>query len=279
MNPGRPRGQRAADSGAALLDDVQSVLERFVVFPLGEHQSATLALWIVHTHCFTAFDTTPYLHVFSPEKGSGKSRLFEVLDPLVYRGWFVTAATEATVFRKLESDHPTLLLDEIDAVFGRAAELTQVLRGVLNAGYRRGATVPRVEGSGADRRVVDFEVYGPKAFAGIGATALPDTLVDRSIPIALTRRQPHERRPERFRQAQARAELLPLAERIAHWAQAQHGEIEQQRPELPDELSDRQQDAWEILLAVAHVAGGDWPERARRAALVLHGHLSADAAA
>jgi hypothetical protein len=38
---------------------------------------------------------------------------------------------------------------------------------------------------------------------------------------------------------------------------------------VPDELPDRAADAWEPLLAVADAAGGDWPARARRAAVAL----------
>jgi hypothetical protein len=41
------------------------------------------------------------------------------------------------------------------------------------------------------------------------------------------------------------------------------------RPILPDELDDRAADAWEPLLAIADLAGGDWPTRARQAAISL----------
>ena len=34
-------------------------------------------------------------------------------------------------------------------------------------------------------------------------------------------------------------------------------------PELPDGVADRDGDVWESLLAVADVAAGDWPTRAR----------------
>src|SRR5262249_34499840 len=40
-------------------------------------------------------------------------------------------------------------------------------------------------------------------------------------------------------------------------------------PDLPSDLSDRAQDGWEPLLAVADQAGGDWPRRARLIALQL----------
>jgi hypothetical protein len=38
---------------------------------------------------------------------------------------------------------------------------------------------------------------------------------------------------------------------------------------MPDGIEDRNADVWEALLAVADAAGGDWPERARVAAVAL----------
>src|SRR5262245_66363037 len=41
------------------------------------------------------------------------------------------------------------------------------------------------------------------------------------------------------------------------------------RPEMPSGTEDRNADVWEALLAIADAAGGDWPERARVAAVAL----------
>jgi hypothetical protein len=41
------------------------------------------------------------------------------------------------------------------------------------------------------------------------------------------------------------------------------------RPEMPDGIEDRDADVWESLLAIADDAGGDWPKRARGAAVAL----------
>lgn len=43
------------------------------------------------------------------------------------------------------------------------------------------------------------------------------------------------------------------------------------RPALPEVLNDRQQDNWDPLLAIADLAGGNWPKEARRAALAISG--------
>jgi len=40
-------------------------------------------------------------------------------------------------------------------------------------------------------------------------------------------------------------------------------------PEMPECIKDRDADVWEPLLAVADLAAGDWPERARVAAVTL----------
>ena len=247
---------------AELLELVENTLRRFVVFA-NPHQAVAVTLWVAHTYVFARFDSTPYLHVSSATKQAGKTRLFEVLELLVARAWRVIEVSEAVLFRNIEAKRPTLLLDEVDASFGKDSTMTEGIRGVLNAGYRTGAVVPRCVPPSFEAK--DFNVYCPKAFAGIGGK-LPSTVIDRSIPVELRRRSPTEPKPERFRLSKARIELPPIAAELAAWAKdAELGE-----PDELHELSDRQMDVWEPLFAVADLADGDWPERARRAAVVLH---------
>src|SRR5262249_41490962 len=52
--------------------------------------------------------------------------------------------------------------------------------------------------------------------------------------------------------------------------EARSAELQEAWPAMPEGLTDRPADCWEPLLAVADVAGGEWPERARRAALKLN---------
>jgi putative DNA primase/helicase len=40
---------------------------------------------------------------------------------------------------------------------------------------------------------------------------------------------------------------------------------------MPKSLNDRASDAWEFCIAIADLAGGEWPERARAAALEVSG--------
>ena len=46
--------------------------------------------------------------------------------------------------------------------------------------------------------------------------------------------------------------------------------------EMPENLSDRQQDIWEPLFVIAHVAGSHWPQRVRDAAAGLFGASDQD---
>ncbi len=254
--------------GAALLEDVRAFLTRFVVFK-DEHQPVALALWSAHTYAIASACTTGYLHVHSPEKQSGKTRLFEVLEVLVAQPWLVGRTSVAALVRKVAGDRCVLLLDESDAAFGGDKVYAESLRGVLNAGYRRGGKASLCVGDASNIEVKDFDVFGPKAFAGIGKS-LPDTVLDRSIPIELRRRLKTERRdPFKFHRVDPQAE--PLRNRLATWARAHLDALRNAEPEFPTGLSDRAEEAWEPLLAIADRCGGDWPGRGRAAAAALSG--------
>ncbi len=189
--------------GAVLLDDVARFVRRFVV--LAEMQADTLAVWTAHTHAIEAAETTPYLAVTSAEKRSGKTRLLEVLELIAHAALPTANTSDAALFRSVSKQpRPTLLLDEVDAIF--KAREREDLRGLLNAGFRRGAVVRRMGGAKMTE-LETFEVFCPKAFAGIG-NCLPDTILDRSISIALQRKT-REEAVERFR----RREVVPKARR------------------------------------------------------------------
>lgn len=249
----------------SMLDAVVAFLGRFVVTT--EAQAVAVALWIAHTHVLDSFEQTPYLAVTSAEKRSGKSRLFDVLELLVARPWKAITPTEAVVFRKIEADKPTLLLDEVDAIFGPKAREHEGLRAVLNAGNRKGTKVPRCVGPTQELR--NFSVFCAKALAGIGD--LPDTVADRSIRIRLKRKAPDEV-VKRFYVRDARELAEPLYQWLLSWADRKAGDLDHARPSLPAELNDRAADSWEPLLAIADLAGGEWGKRARAAALDLSAH-------
>jgi hypothetical protein len=249
---------------AGWLCRAQEFIRRFVV--LSDDQALAVVLWAAHTHAFDAAYATPYLSITSAEMGSGKTRLLEVLRFVVANPWFTGRTTTAALTRKIDKAHPTLLLDEGDPAFNGDREYAEALRGVLNSGYRRGGATTICVGQGATLDTRDFSTFCPKAIAGIGR--LPDTVESRSIGIRLKKRRSDEH-VERLRERQVRSIGEALSAGLDMKLQPHVDALAQATPELPGELSDRAQDVWEPLLAIADLAGGLWPRRAREAAVAL----------
>jgi hypothetical protein len=258
-------------SGGEILTDVLDFVRRFVY--LSDAQARLVSMWVAHTHAIGSSTTTPYLSINSAVKQSGKTRLLECLELLVARPWLTGRITAACLVRKVDQVRPTLLLDESDAAFGGDKEYAEALRGILNTGFYAGGVASCCVGQGTNITFKDFKTFCAKAIAGIGV--LPDTVQDRSIPIRLQRKRPGET-VARFRKRHAKHEAAAIKSDVSDWMQSIADQLKDAEPSLPDELSDRQQDGMEPLLAIADVAGGDWPEAVRRAAIEIFGSQAAD---
>jgi hypothetical protein len=245
--------------GAELLRDLASTFQRFVALP--PFAADTIALFVLHAHALDTADISPILTLASPTKRCGKTRTLTVLRGVVPRPALTSNITAACVFRSIEAFSPTLLVDEGDSFIS----LSEELRGILNGGHTRDtAYVMRTVGDEHEPRL--FSTWCPKAIALIGH--LPDTLADRSIVVPMKRRAPNEHverllhRPGQFG---------ALRRQAARWAANHRSDLEGADPLVPDRLDDRAADNWRPLLAIADLAGGEWPERARRASLALSG--------
>jgi len=219
---------------ASMLAEVEALIGRFIVFR-DEHQLVTVALWVAHTHAIDAAAQTPYLSILSAEKRSGKTRLLEVLSGLCARAEHVAGASEAALFQLVNMGRPTLLIDEVDAIFGSATERTEALRGVINCGNRRGGTIIRGDKSGEPKR---YSVFCAKVLAGIETGRLPDTIRDRSIPIILRRKRP-DAQVERFIWRDVGDDVRALHDDLAAWAVDLVPVLGDARPDLPLALDDR----------------------------------------
>lgn len=257
---------RIAADALAPLSDLADYLGGFVAFPTPEARDA-VTLWVIHTHTIGAAATTPRLSIRSAEKQCGKSRLLQVLELVAARPILTANTSVAALFRSIGDTPPAILWDEVDALFkGGSDPGREDLRALLNSGYRRGASVLRMVGEGKKMEVKAFPTFAPVALAGIGS--LPDTVSDRSVIVEMRRRLPGERvRP--FRLREVRPEATAIRARLETWAAENLTALETARPALPHGLSDRAEDLWEPLLAIADLAGGSWPKRARKAASEL----------
>jgi hypothetical protein len=241
--------------GGTMLTELATTIRRYIV--MSAAAGDTIALWITHTYCSDRFLISPRLAVLSATKQCGKTVTLDVLTHLVWRPLPAINATVAALFRTIEEFRPTLLLDEADTFLTGDNE---ELRGLINGGYRQGATVLRVEGD--DHQVKAFRTFAPCAIGAIGA--LPATVMDRSIVINLVRRKADE--PiEPFRLD--RTEVFDvLARKVSRWVKDNADAISACEPE-PSGLYNRVFDNWKGLLQIADIAAGDWPVRARQAAM------------
>jgi hypothetical protein len=251
--------------GETLLGEVIEALRRYVA--LLAPAIDTIALWVVHTYVVNAATFTPYLWVSSPAPQCGKSTLLDVLAYLANRAYRTDGISPAAMFRMIERDEPTLLIDEIDAMLrtGNGDDL----RGVLNSGFKRGGQFVRCVGENLDPR--PFATFCPKVLSGIGS--LWPTVASRSIPIHMVRATPAERkRLSRLNGSVIETELHDCRRRLVRFADDAMAALVEADPDVPDALDARQADIWRPLLSIADVVGGSWPQRARTAALVMHAH-------
>jgi hypothetical protein len=254
-----------------LLDEIHDFIGRFVV--TDEHALKAIALWIGFAHFFEAAECSPRLAILSPTKRCGKTRLLELLLMLCPKPISASNLTSSVVFRIIESERPALLIDEADTFLAHDDQL----RGVVNSGHTPAtAYVIRNVRAGDDWQQKRFSTWAPVAIAAIGK--LPATIEDRSIVIAM-KRKPRTRGVEHLtrRNVAARNQAAELASKLARLV-ADNLDTIKNAHTLPASLaSDRAEDNWEPLLAVADLAGADWSERARVAARALSSDAAADA--
>jgi hypothetical protein len=250
--------------GDALLTELRAHLKRHVVLP--PHADVALPLWILHTWVFEAFDITPYLAITSPTRRCGKTLLMTLLYWLCQRAKKNDSMSKAAIYRSVDRDKPTLVLDEVGWVVDQRDERQNILCG----GFERNGYAETCEGEGADITTKLWSTFCPKAFGLIGK--LTATLMDRSIEIPMRRKLAEK--VERLRRWD-NEEHAGLRRLCCRWVQDNIEALTKATPALPDKLNDRAADFWEPLLAVAAQAGGDWPKLAAEAAIALSGGDSA----
>ncbi len=258
--------------GAELLDEIQATINRFII--CDDQTVIAATLWVALTWLVDYVDIMPIAVITSPEKRCGKTNLLTVLGKLVRRPVMTSNISPAAVYRFIEANSPALLIDEADSFFRE----NEVLRGIINSGHSRDtAFIIRCGAEGEMFAPKRFSTWGAKAISGIGT--LPGTIMDRAIKLELRRKLPHEQ-VEPLRHADT-STFGNLVSKLVRFSDDNCEAVRIARPDIPEELHDRAQDNWEPLLAIADLAEGEWPEKARLAAKKItddefHGASSAD---
>jgi hypothetical protein len=259
--PGCPNYVPDPYAGHNILDDVFKTVTDYVVWP-DEHAAVAYTLWVAATHAQKVWEHATRFVVKSPIKRCGKTRAQEIGRELVHDPLSSTNISTAALVHSISEDNPpTLVIDEADSIFGRKKdrpESAEDLRGILNSGHSRGW--PYVRWDPKSRERDECATFAMALIGGIGD--LPDTIEDRGVVASMRRRAPGER-IKQFRRRRVLPELHALRDRLSDWVTNVSGELEVAEPDLP--VEDRQADVWESLISVADAAGGDWPDRARKA--------------
>lgn len=248
---------------ALLLDDLTAAFKRHMILPTWAAEA--MALWAIHAHVHNAALHSPILAIVAPEKRCGKTTGLKLLSRLCPRALTTSNITPASVYRTVDEYQPTLLIDELETFLS----VCPSFRGILNSCHDRElALVIRMEGG----QLRAFSTWAALAVAVIGN--LPETVADRSIIIRLERKRPDET-VERLRPDNG-DHLRGLGRRAALSAQEHMERLRGADPIIPAGLDDRAADNWRPLFAIADVAGGRWPELARKVAVMLSGNARVD---
>ena len=237
------------------LRDAMNFLADYVVLP--ESSVLVIAAWVIAAWLADVWDRFPHLAITSPEKRCGKTLLLELLFPIVPRPLYTTNISPAALYRAVQRDKPTLLMDESQSISRRGSEASEVIREILNAGIGKNARVIRCGGANHDE-IHEFSVYSPKVFALIGD--LDGVLSDRCLPVPM-KRKTKEHKVERYRSRKVEADGKVLHDKLEQWAAANGEKI----AEVYDTVqsfnidNDRMADLLTPLQAVLTVLGGEEP--------------------
>jgi hypothetical protein len=226
------------------------------------HEVLIIALWImlcwVHE---AAAHYSPYLVFTSPVPGCGKTESLNLVGRLTPRSHNFGAAT-AAIFRVIDREKPTLLGDNVDTLFQRKPDLTELFL----LAYTRGMRIPRQEKIQGEWVTVWYDPFCPKAVTLVG-TNLPEALISRSIVIELWKIKAGETvekvdplNPELM------DEFKTLRRMLRRWADDHAAALKAARPAKPPAFIARPADNWILQWAIADTAGAEWGQQARDAA-------------
>jgi putative DNA primase/helicase len=256
---------------ATLLQECGDKISRYVV--LQEHLLMTSVLWSAHCWLYDHNVPTysPILAPNSAEPDSGKTTLVAVIGRTTPRFSLNIEMTGPSLYRFVDMLKPTLVIDEADDLFVRKSDLKHI----INAGWTRGAKIPRQVNINGAWQTVYFDPFTPKAIALLGRN-LPPATRTRIIALRMLPKRADEEVQE-FKHVDD-AEFAVLRRKFARWATDNAAALKEGKPTVPVGLNNRAAMNWTLLLAIAELAGGPWPERAREAAerLTRRGRLPSD---
>jgi hypothetical protein len=241
----------------APLDLIRHILQRHL--HLKEHQFVALTLWIAHTFVYFRFAITPRLALVSPVRGCGKTTVLNLVKALGFKTRKTDNTTAAVLFRLIDRNHPTMLLDEVD---NQDLATNSTLRAVITSGHHYEGMTSRY----LDGQVVEFSTFAPLALAAIGR--LPFPILHRSIVLHMERIPAAAgllRFDPKTNEAQ-KQDCNTVYREMINWTRQCQLNLD---PLIPEGLRNRPADNWRPLLSIADAGSPAWGDAARVAAVAL----------
>ncbi len=250
--------------GDSLIRDIIKKLKKHVV--MSDQRALATALWIMLSWVHDEVAThSPILDVTSADSGSGKTTLLNLLSLLMPRAIATVDVSKAALYRSIQKWQPSFVIDEFDNVLADKKNADKVeLRSVINSGHTRGQGVLRCI---TDEHTPElFPTFAPKAIGMIGRKMPPPT-ASRCIFIELRRRKKSER-IVKFKNRDDN-ELGDLRSRLRRWSLDNAEALRNAEPSMPDGFDNRREDNWCVQFAIADLAGEDWGDKVRAAAVEI----------
>lgn len=241
--------------GRELLNRIRSLFRDHIIFK-DDRIPTLLGVWVIGTYLFKVFRYYAYLWVNSPVKRCAKSLLLDILSFICFSATSrLIDPSPSVLFREVDSNDGTLILDEIESLGGADKDQKKELIALLNAGFQRGSQAPRMESRNKEFIVTYFNAYSPKALAGI--KSIVDTIEDRTFKISMTRKKKSES-VKRFNLRTLDSTIEKIKEDCFLWAlryAAEVAEIYEKDEGFPgtESLDDRLKDILEPLLSIAAI--------------------------
>ena len=202
---------------AALLQEIIAKISMYIV--LRPEAVTATALWTMTAWAHEGATHSPILAAISVEPDSGKSTLLGVLRFLVPKPFVSVEPTGPSVYRTVDRERPTLIIDEADDLFYRKSDLLAI----VNAGWSRGTRIPRLGRW--------YDPFCPKILGILGKTKLPRTIASRSIILRMWPKKPEEK-AEDFAYADD-PEFSTIRRKLARWAADNLSIIKDLKPPQP----------------------------------------------
>jgi len=223
-----------------LLKTLKGLLKKRIYFS-DFHLHILFMVYPIYTHVYQVFNRTPYLGIFGP-KDSGKTCLGDFLEGVCFKGTQASDITSAALYRFVDQEKGTIIIDEGLHNESRFDTLNRILR----SGYRKNGRVICCEPGGS---IATFSTFCPKAI--IDKTEPSDAaLSSRIISLRMTQ---SPRSIPNLPDSEAQIEFENARDLITKFWKDNRQALSDYYKSSPgfDEFSNRNAELWTPLLTVS----------------------------